>query len=93
MKKIIGAVLILSIALSGIQSFAADKTKDEKETAKKGKSELKIDKEALKKKVRTLPNGDTFVGFIPMTKAFCVNFPRARLLHRIPYALDRFKGN
>ena len=77
MKKIIGAVLILSIALAGIQSFAADKTKDEKETAKKGKSELKIDKEALKKKIRTMPNGDTFVGFIPIAKAFCANFPRA----------------
>lgn len=76
MKKYIGIALVLLAAIAGIQSFAAEKPNGAKETAKKGKSELKIDKETLKKKVRTMPNGDTFVGFIPISKDFCVNFPR-----------------
>lgn len=75
MKKYIGIVLILLTAISSIQTFAAEKA-PEKPTEKKGKAELKIDKETLKKKVRVMPNGDTFVGFIPITKELCLNFPR-----------------
>ena len=59
MKKYIGIALVLLAAIAGIQSFAAEKPNGAKETAKKGKSELKIDKETLKKKVRTMPNRDS----------------------------------
>ncbi len=75
MKKYIGIILILFTALFSVETFATPKD-DAKATAKKGKAELKLNKDALKKKVRVMPNGDTFVGFIPTPKSICVNFPR-----------------
>ena len=72
MKKIIAVFLIAAaFAFSAQAATAAPEAKPGKT-----KSELKIDKEALKKKASTLSNGDTVLGGIPLSKELCVNFPR-----------------
>ncbi|MBR4597826.1 MAG: hypothetical protein IKO42_05470 [Opitutales bacterium] len=72
MKKIIAVFLIAAAFALGAQTaISAPEAK-----AGKTKAELKIDKDALKKRARTLSNGDTIISGIPLSKELCVNFPR-----------------
>ena len=75
MKKLLVAFFIAAAALFAAQ-YCCAAAADAAKPAGKTKSDLKVDKETLKKKVRTLSNGDTVTGAIPISKELCTNFPR-----------------